>query len=159
MWKISKVVSKGDYNYVVVRNHPNATKNGYVLHHRIVMENKLGRLLSSNEIVHHKNGDKKDNRVENLEVMSSKEHARLHGLEQGVQMVELKCPHCSESFIREKRQTHLQKRSSWTTCSRSCRGKFSSKIQFQGRTAEVESAISGNIVREFISYDNREETS
>jgi len=58
-WKIEKIVSKGDYNYAVVKNHPNATKYGYVLHHRIVMENHLGRLLNSNEVVHHINGQKK----------------------------------------------------------------------------------------------------
>lgn len=53
MWKIEKIVKKGDYNYAVVKNHPHATKYGYVLHHRIVMENFLGRLLSPQEIVHH----------------------------------------------------------------------------------------------------------
>lgn len=70
-WKIEKFVSKGDYLYAVVKDHPTATKYGYVLAHRIIMENHLGRLLSPNEIVHHKNHNKKDNRIENLEVMDS----------------------------------------------------------------------------------------
>ena len=70
-WKIGKVVSKGDYLYAVVKYHPNRTKNNYVLLHGVIVENHLGRLLNSNEIVHHKNHDKKDNRVENLEVLSS----------------------------------------------------------------------------------------
>lgn len=46
MWVIEKIVSKGDYNYAVVKGHPFSTKNNYVLEHRIVMENKLGRVLS-----------------------------------------------------------------------------------------------------------------
>ncbi len=43
MWIIQKIVSKGEYNYAVVPEHPNATSNGYVLEHRVVMENAIGR--------------------------------------------------------------------------------------------------------------------
>jgi len=53
MWNIKKVISKGDYLYALVPEHPNATKNGYVLMHRIVMENHLGRILNKDEVVHH----------------------------------------------------------------------------------------------------------
>lgn len=47
MWEIENIASKGDYNYALVKNHPNATAKGYVLHHRIIVENSLGRLLNS----------------------------------------------------------------------------------------------------------------
>lgn len=157
-WKIKKLVSKGDYYYAVVKEHPNATKYGYVLAHRIIMENHLGRILNCNEIVHHVNHDKKDNRIENLEVMTDKEHATLHSTEQSRRMAELKCPWCSSKFIRAYNQTFKQKRSEYTCCSRSCRGQFSRFIQLNGRTVNVEMAISENLVREFNSHENPEQT-
>ncbi len=49
--------------------------------HRIEAEKMLGRKLRKGEIVHHKNGNKRDNRWENLEVMTQSEHARIHMLE------------------------------------------------------------------------------
>lgn len=46
--------------------------------HRYVMEQYLGRKLSSTEVVHHINGDYRDNRIENLQIMTLSEHSRLH---------------------------------------------------------------------------------
>ena len=63
MWEIKKAIKKGDYMYALVPEHPFATKNGYVLYHRIIVENHLNRLLNSHEVVHHKNHNKFDNRI------------------------------------------------------------------------------------------------
>lgn len=46
--------------------------------HRILMEWKLGRRLDKNEIVHHKNENGKDNTLDNLEIISRGDHARMH---------------------------------------------------------------------------------
>lgn len=159
MWKVEKIVSKGEYNYAICREHPNAIRHGYVLEHRIVMENHLGRLLYPTEVVHHLNGDKKDNRIENLEVMDRCYHARHHAMAQGKKMVELICPSCFKHFVREYRQTHLAKRGKATFCSRSCNGKFSRHKQLHGLTIQMKKAISGNVLREYREYsDNPEQT-
>lgn len=46
--------------------------------HPYIMEQHLGRKLDRLECVHHINGDKRDNRLENLELMPLSEHSRLH---------------------------------------------------------------------------------
>lgn len=46
--------------------------------HRVVVENQIGRTLTPSEVVHHKNGDRRDNRPENLEVMTRSQHINEH---------------------------------------------------------------------------------
>jgi hypothetical protein len=77
-WRGGRWTSTSGYVYILVPHHPMATKGGYVLEHRLVVEASLGRLLQPNEHVHHINGIKTDNRLENLQVLSPREHAQLH---------------------------------------------------------------------------------
>lgn len=66
------------YILIYMPEHPCADATGYVLEHRAIMEHSLGRILSSKEYVHHINGNKEDNRLENLELTNIREHARMH---------------------------------------------------------------------------------
>lgn len=73
-------------------NNPNykrkrVSPNGYIRvreenkeydEHRLLMETILGRKLGHNEVVHHINGDKTDNRIENLQVLTRAEHSSIH---------------------------------------------------------------------------------
>jgi hypothetical protein len=73
----------------------------YLYRYRYRMEQKLGRLLSSNEFVHHINGDKTDDRLENLQLTNQQEHAILHS--KGRAFVVLICSYCGKEILREKR--------------------------------------------------------
>ena len=62
---------KYGYVYIYQPDHPHCTKKNTVAEHRLVMEEHLGRYLLRTEVVHHKNGDPQDNRLDNLEVFST----------------------------------------------------------------------------------------
>jgi len=69
-----------DNKYIQVKLHHSspyycmASKKSFVLEHRLVMANFLNRPLSRDEIVHHKNGERGDNRIENLELISERKY-------------------------------------------------------------------------------------
>lgn len=69
---------KDGYIYVYSPSHPMSTKDGYVMEHILVMEEKIGRYITRDEVVHHKNHIRSDNRLDNLELMTFKEHASMH---------------------------------------------------------------------------------
>ena len=66
-WGGGKRSNNHGYIIIYIPNHPFAV-NHYILEHRLIMEKMLGHYLSKNEIVHHKNGIKNDNRPENLQL-------------------------------------------------------------------------------------------
>lgn len=82
-WSGGRHLNPKGYVMVLARDHPNNVR-GYVMEHRLVMEAVLGRLLTREEVVHHLNGVRADNRRENLELVASHtEHMRAHHLGHG----------------------------------------------------------------------------
>lgn len=69
---------------VYVPDHPRVNNRGYIPRSRFVIESDLGRFLQSDEEVHHIDGNKLNDRLENLVVLSKVEHAKLHGKDRRV---------------------------------------------------------------------------
>lgn len=78
-----KLLASG-YVAIYSPGHPKSRGNGRILEHIAVMERALGRYLQPGEVVHHINRDRSDNRLENLQLMDTKEHALLHARERGL---------------------------------------------------------------------------
>lgn len=83
-------LESNDFFYSMV-----CARGGYIQEHRLVMAKHLNRCLLSWETVHHKNGVKTDNRLENLELLSNAKHQsitrmvnHIHKLEQRVSLLE-----------------------------------------------------------------------
>jgi len=78
-------VSENGYYKVRSTDDPRSDRHGYVYEHRLVAEKKIGRKLASNEVVHHKDRNKKNNKPSNLRVMGRSEHSKLHSRERSRQ--------------------------------------------------------------------------
>lgn len=79
-WKGGTYQIKSGYKYIIVDySHPRATKKGkyssYIPEQYLVMEKRIGRYLKKKEVIHHKDGDKSNNKLSNLKLFkSSSEH-------------------------------------------------------------------------------------
>jgi len=118
---MSYLDSKG---YVVVRVpfHPLADDRGRVLEHRLVWFNAHGSLPQA-AIVHHKNGDRLDNRLENLELHDRTTHAQHHYPESSLdfagmpaEQVTAMCARCGKTFVRLAHRVRETLNRGWRVC-------------------------------------------
>ena len=94
-YKSGSYITEYGYRVIFTRGHPRARK-GYVFEHILVMEKHLGRYISRNEYIHHKDHNRLNNNIDNLVLCSSiKEHRGFH---RG--MYDIRCVECDSENIR-----------------------------------------------------------
>lgn len=102
-----------------------------VLAHREIVEQSLGRKLTNLEIIHHKDGNKHNNIISNLEILTRSSHAIEHGKERSITLIKLVCIYCNKEFERalsEEKHFRNQKKAG-PFCGKSCVGKWSRNKQ------------------------------
>ena len=77
-WKGGRTRRSDGYILILHPDHPRADERNYVYEHIVIAEKKIGRLLTDNEVVHHINGAKNDNRPKNLQVVKDVDHRCFH---------------------------------------------------------------------------------
>jgi hypothetical protein len=118
------------YKVVKIHGHPIASKNGFILEHRKVWFDNFGA-IPNGSVIHHKNGDKHDNRIENLECLTRSQHMKEHyehglGIRNGIaKFVKFKCVVCDSEFTRRESTVRVNDKNpigkhKFRTCSRSC---------------------------------------
>lgn len=115
---------------------------------RYLMSVHLGRKLKPEEQVDHINNNRKDDRIENLQILTHLQNihkSAKHG------MVLLKCPECNRKFRRRRRTTHLSKKNRITQCT-FCTKSCASKFRQRQKREDVANRISANVIREYTEF-------
>lgn len=141
-------MKNGEYLLVnAPKNYPYKKYRGkYCYDHRLNYWLKHGD-FPQDSIIHHIDGNKHNNNISNLELMTKEEHSSIHNREKGITYVLLKCPGCKKQFTIEKRQSFLVKKTNATCCSRKCIGKYTALNK-----EDKEIAIKENLIKEFVEY-------
>ena len=134
LFEILSTCRGGGYQYCRTEpRHPRANAKGLYPLHRVLAENKIGRLLEKHEIVHHKDEDKDNNDPSNLEVMTRAEHSRLH-MENTP--IEHECAVCGTEFklsTSVSRQRLRRSKYGKLFCSKSCGTKHRHQVESKNR--------------------------
>lgn len=107
MKKRNGTITKSGYRVIYI--------NGKRLYeHRYIFEKNIERKLTSKEVIHHKNGDKLDNRIENLEITNHSKHASQHHPKRFCEVFNCKLPRegkgfCSKHYQRFRKHGNPEK--------------------------------------------------
>ena len=77
-WKGGKITDSDGYIRIYCRTHKYKDCHGYVREHRLILEKFLGRYITMDEVVHHKDGNRSNNNLLNLQLVTKAEHNTIH---------------------------------------------------------------------------------
>lgn len=122
---------------IIINKGPNAI---YMNFARYLMCVHLGRILDESEQVHHKDENRTNDVIDNLEILSDVDHGKIHHGEK--EFVDLTCCNCMKRFTRQKKNhTSAMKREARVFCSHSCNAIFrnstKSKIEISFKRSGV----------------------
>jgi hypothetical protein len=103
-------MKNGPYELIVApENFPGMKYRGrYAYEHIVVWWRQTGSVPLPGYHVHHRNGKKRDNRFDNLEMIRNGTHSALHGVKKGKTFTALVCAWCGKGFVREKRNIQFK---------------------------------------------------
>ena len=115
---------------------------------RYLMSVKEKRFLNQDEQVDHIDGDKTNDSIENLQILSAKENCIKHTIQKNItrKMVELQCPYCNNIFTKPLNNSFLQKGGKFNCCSKKCLHEF---LKIKHSTEELVEIGKNQIVRYF----------
>ena len=120
----------GEYEMIIAPNDwPGQRYRGrYCYEHQYVYWKKYGKIPRTNtECIHHKNGNRRDNKIENLSLISKKKHNYIHNFKG--KTIALKCAMCGKDFKRPPKNINFKRSRGQTSfyCSRKCAWKAQKK--------------------------------
>lgn len=146
-WRVSKPFIGGGRKCVYLSTSGRSSWKMTVARYKMCVY--LGFILSKGMEVDHIDEDRTNDSLSNLQVLSRCDNSRKAAAHKGRAYVELRCPWCSKTFIRERRQTFLGvKGRKFTTCGRSCGGRLAHFSRQVGR-AIFDARLENVLIREF----------
>lgn len=145
----------GDYILTIAPpEYPGYKYRGkYCYEHRLVWWKNYGFLPNNDEVIHHKDENKHNNNIENLVLMTKKEHVKMHDkfrlkkYSHPKALVKLLCPGCQKVFIRRKYNTFLIKGTKFTCCCKKCIGITTGLMK--NNKEEYNRRIANNLIKEY----------
>lgn len=115
-------MKNGEYILVTAPiNYPGKKyRNKYCYEHHLIYWQHYGVIPNNNEIIHHIDGNKHNNNINNLKLLTKNQHDIYHNQQRRTHIVQCLCPTCGKIFERPYRQSHLVKHGKADYCSKQC---------------------------------------
>ena len=140
------------YANLIPINKNTGLKRHTMSYARYLMSVKEKRILKNEEHIDHKDNNKLNDNIENLQIISLRDNNIKEAKRRGKSMVTLKCPCCDKIFERERKQTHLTKKNKYTACCKKCSSNFGAKLQYHPEDLNVLQKIQTNVVKEYVIH-------